>query len=222
MRTDLKASGHLPASEPYTAMGFDLGNPGASIAPGLLDATGASALVDWVVLELRSNDAGYPVVEQRAALLRANGDIVSTTGAALVPFSNTVEGRHLVVRHRNHLAVMTAAPLLSNGLVVNLTTNGVALYGQEATRTMGAYRAMWPGDVNADGVVRYAGAQNDRDEVLVAIGSVVPSNTIQGYLAEDINLDGQVKYTGTSNDRDVVLNTIGGVLPTAVRIAQVP
>jgi hypothetical protein len=222
MRSDLKTLGLLPTTEPYTAMGFDLGNPGASIASGLMEATGPSALVDWVVLELRSNDAGFPLVEQRAALLRANGDVVSTTGAALVPFSNTVEGRHLVVRHRNHLAVMTAAPLLGNGLTVNMTTTGVALYGQEATRSMGAYRALWPGDVNADGIVRYAGAQNDRDEVLVAIGSVVPSNTIQGYLAEDINLDGLVKYTGTLNDRDVVLSTIGGVLPTAVRIAQVP
>jgi len=222
MRSDLKTMGLLPTTEPYTAMGFDLGNPGASIAPGVLDATGPNALVDWVVLELRSNDAGYAVVERRAALLRANGDVVSTTGASLVPFSNTAEGRQLVVRHRNHLPVMTAAPLLANGTVVNFTNAGVALYGQEPTRTMGAYRALWPGDVNADGVVRYTGALNDRDPVFIAIGSLVPSNTAQGYFAEDINLDGLIKYTGTSNDRDIVLSTIGGVLPTAVRIAQVP
>lgn len=222
MRTDLRTLGLLPASEPYSAMGFDLANAGATIAPGVMDATGAQAVVDWVVLELHSNDAGYALLESRVALLRANGEVVSTTGANLVPFANTVPGRYLVLRHRNHLSVMVAAPLLASGISVDLTTSGVALYGQEPMRAMGAYRAMWPGDVNSDGIVRYTGAQNDRDEVLVAIGAVVPSYTVQGYLVEDINLDGIVKYTGNGNDRDLVLSTVGGVLPTAVRSAQVP
>jgi hypothetical protein len=81
---------------------------------------------------------------------------------------------------------------------------------------------MWPGDVNGDAIVRYAGAGNDRDEVLVAIGSLVPSFVMGGYLKEDLNLDGLVKYTGGNNDRDIVLSTIGGVTPTAVRIGQMP
>jgi hypothetical protein len=222
MRTDLHTIGLLPTSEPYTAMGWDLANPGVAIAPQVLSGTGDQALVDWVMLELRSNDAGYTVLERRAALVRANGEVVAANGTGQLTFSNSAQGRYLVVRHRNHLPIMTAAPLLANGLVMDLTGTNVALYGQEPVKAFGNYRAMWPGDVNGDAIVRYAGAGNDRDEVLVAIGSLVPSFVMGGYLKEDLNLDGLVKYTGGNNDRDIVLSTIGGVTPTAVRIGQMP
>ena len=32
-------------------------------------------------------------------------------------------------------------------------------------------------DVNLDGIVRYTGASNDRDPILVNIGGTVPTNT---------------------------------------------
>ena len=222
MRSTLAENGLLPTSEPYTALGFAPDDPGAIVAPELLEATGAEALVDWVLLELRGNDTGFPLIERRVALLRADGQVISNTGSFQVPFQNDVEGTHLVVRHRNHLPVMTAAALLSNGQRVDLRTPGVALYGQEPAWSIGAQRALWPGDVNGDGRVRYSGAGNDRDPVLVAIGSEIPSLVEQGYLMEDVNLDGLVKYTGARNDRDIILSTIGGVMPTAVRVAQVP
>ena len=57
---------------------------------------------------------------------------------------------------------------------------------------------------------------------LLAIGSVIPSNTTGGYRREDVNMDGVSKYIGTDNDRDLILQTIGGVVPTAVRAAQLP
>lgn len=63
---------------------------------------------------------------------------------------------------------------------------------------------------------------NDRDPVLVRIGGVVATNTVDGYFPEDVNLNGQVKYTGTGNDRDPILQTIGGVAATNVRYEQVP
>jgi len=222
MSTALNQQGLLPTSEPYTALGYDLGNPGATVAPSLLTATGANALVDWVVLELRSNDAGFPVVERRAALLRANGVVVSTTGAQQVAFANSVQGKHLVVRHRNHLPVMTAAALLNDGLSLDLTTLGVPLFGQQAVRTVGSVRSLWPGDANGDGIIRYAGLDNDRDLVLYTIGGEVPTAVQAGYLLGDVNLDGFVRYTGQGNDRDFILNAVGGVVPTSVRMAQVP
>ncbi len=222
MRTNLRDQDLLPASEPYTAMGYTLGNPGATIAPGLLSATGANAVVDWVILELRSNDAGFPLVERRAALVLANGEVVSNTGFQQVPFLASVQGRHLVVRHRNHLPIMTAASLVENGLSLDLTTPGVSLYGQQAARMEGSVRSMWPGDVNGDGVVRFTGLDNDRDLVLSVLGGEVPTATVTGYMHDDANLDGIVKYTGQGNDRDVILNSVGGVVPTAVRIGQTP
>ncbi|HMQ77792.1 MAG TPA: hypothetical protein PKE21_17055, partial [Flavobacteriales bacterium] len=68
----------------------------------------------------------------------------------------------------------------------------------------------------------YAGGGNDRDPILVRIGGLVPTATVNGYYPEDVNLNGQVKYAGSANDRDPILVNIGGVVPTAVRNAQLP
>ncbi len=70
--------------------------------------------------------------------------------------------------------------------------------------------------------MKYTGADNDRDPVLVTIGGTVPTNTVSGYLPADVNLDGTVKYTGVRNDRDPILLTIGGTVPTAVRVQPLP
>ncbi|MBK6832596.1 MAG: hypothetical protein IPG92_18515 [Flavobacteriales bacterium] len=63
-------------------------------------------------------------------------------------------------------------------------------------------------------MLKYTGADNDRDPILQAIGGSVPTNTITGYLMEDVNMDGVVKYVGTANDRDPILQNIGGSVPT--------
>ena len=89
--------------------------------------------------------------------------------------------------------------------------------------SLGGRLCLWPGDVNHDGQVKYAGAGNDRDLVLQAIGGLVPTNTlINVYEVRDVNLDGTVKYAGENNDRDLILQTIGGTVPTAVRHEQLP
>ena len=71
--------------------------------------------------------------------------------------------------------------------------------------------------------VKYTGSSNDRDPILVAVGSTTPNNTLSGqYSAKDVNLDGSVKYTGSNNDRDPVLVTVGSTTPNNVRSAQLP
>ena len=70
--------------------------------------------------------------------------------------------------------------------------------------------------------MKYSGASNDRDPILVRIGGTVPTNTVIGYHPEDVNLDAIVKYAGASNDRDVILVNIGGAVPTNVRQEQIP
>ncbi|MBX2978943.1 MAG: hypothetical protein KF905_06580 [Flavobacteriales bacterium] len=112
--------------------------------------------------------------------------------------------------------------MASNAEVVNMTQGGLALYGQDPMKVQSNRRAMWGGDVNSDGAVLYTGNNNDRDMILMSIGSVVPSNTVSGYFTEDLNLDGVVKYTGVNNDRDIILQCIGGVTPTNVRFTQAP
>ena len=84
---------------------------------------------------------------------------------------------------------------------------------------------MWAGNVNNGAgpqLVKYIGANDDRDPILLRVGGSAPTNMVSGYYNEDLNLDGVVKYTGANNDRDVILQTIGGSMPTAVRVEQVP
>jgi hypothetical protein len=70
--------------------------------------------------------------------------------------------------------------------------------------------------------LKYAGADNDRDPILVAVGGIVPTHTLTGYDVADVNLDGVVKYTGALNDRDIILVNVGGSTPYAVRAEQLP
>jgi hypothetical protein len=222
MRENLRQSGLIPTAEPYTALGFPVENTEATLTGSLLNTTGAQSIVDWVLLELRNNDAGNTVAARRAALVRSNGQVVSTTGDPQIPFNTSTVGKRLVVRHRNHLAAMVSTPIGTNGQVIDLTVPATTFQGTNAVQSGGSYRALWPGDVNTNGSVVYTGTGNDRDVVLLTIGSVVATNTLSGYHRSDVNLDGIVKYTGTDNDRDIILNVIGGVVPTATRQAQVP
>lgn len=222
MRDGLRAAGLVPTTEPYSALGLSLANAGATVPAAMLQTTGAQAIVDWVVLELLSNQSGYPVAERRAALLRANGDVVAVDGSTQVPFTTTTAGKFLVVRHRNHLGIVAQSPIGTNGAVIDLTQTSTVVYGVEPTQVNGSRRALWPGDANMDGTVRYTGQNNDRDPILNQIGGVVPTNISTTYSRYDINMDGAVKYSGSANDRDVVLQIIGGVVPTNVRAAQLP
>ena len=186
----------------------------------MLNATGAQAIVDWVLIELRNSD-GTTVAGRRAALLRANGEVISTTGEVQIAFNVNPVGKKMVVRHRNHLAAMASTAITVNGQVVDFNSASTTLYGTLPMRIGGTYRALWPGDVNTDGTVVYTGSGNDRDQVLNTIGGQVATNTTAGYTRSDVNLDGVAKYTGVDNDRDLILNTIGGVVPTTTRAAQI-
>lgn len=222
MRDSLRTLGLVPLTEPYSAMG--LAGGGEQTTPAVLAVTGAHAVVDWVHVELHDAGASGVVVAASNGLLQADGDVVATDGTS--PLALTAPAGNYLIRvlHRNHLAVQTLAPvaLSSTALALDLTSGAVPLHGTEAQATVGAVLALWQGDVNGDGLVKYTGASNDRDLILQAIGGMVPTSTTTGYAPTDVDLDGTTKYTGAANDRDPVLQTIGGVIPTNTRGAQLP
>jgi uncharacterized delta-60 repeat protein len=226
MNDGLRTAGLLPVNEPYAGLGFvHVGGGGEHLHAPLLSTTGANAIVDWVVLELR--DANVPATRllTRSALLQRDGDVVELDGTSPVALPVASGNYSLAIQHRNHLGVMTAntVTLSATTATVDLTLASTPTQGTDARWSLGNVMVLWPGDGNGDGVVRYSGATNDRDLVLSAIGGAVPTNTLSGqYRREDINLDGVVKYAGPDNDRDFILQTIGGSVPTAVRVEQVP
>ena len=223
MNDDLRSGGLIPLMEPYTAMGFTLDEP-ATTTTQALTWTLSTAIVDWVMLELRDATDATEVVGRRAALIRRDGKVVAVDGVSTVGFCVPNGNYYVVVRHRNHLAVMTAAPiaLTATATLIDFTDPATLVYGTDARVQLDNEMALWQGNVFPNTMVSYTGTDNDRDLILSRIGGVVPTNSVTGYWPEDVNLDGVVRYTGVNNDRDLILLVIGGVVPTATRTEQLP
>jgi large repetitive protein len=128
------------------------------------------------------------------------------------------------LRHRNHLGVMTASALAltSTTTVVDLRSAATGTYGTEARKTSGSAQILWAGNTVRDNALKYTGTGNDRDPILIRVGSTVPTNTVPGYYLEDVNMDGLSKYTGSGNDRDPIIVNIGATTPTNTRAEQLP
>ncbi|MBK8497510.1 MAG: hypothetical protein IPL52_01510 [Flavobacteriales bacterium] len=229
MNDALRTLDLIPTMEPFTSALFTHAGDGGGevISRSVLETTGANAIVDWVMLELRSSTSPTSVIATRSALLQRDGDVVELDGSSPVIIAAAPGSYHVSVRHRNHLGVMTASPitLSTSAVAVDFTNPATATYGTQAQKSIGSKMVLWAGNTLLDGAastLRYVGAGNDRDPILVRIGGVVPTNTVNGYLLEDVNLDGEVKYIGAGNDRDPILVNIGGSITTNTRVEQLP
>ena len=225
MHDSLRVQGRVPLVEPYTDLGWSMfGGSAKQLVQDQLDESGPESIVDWVVVELRDGTDPSVVLRTRTALLLRNGDVVSPAGDTAVFFDVVPGNYHVALRHRNHLGVMSAAPLALSAtpVLLDLTDPLTPVFGTEARKSVGPVAVLWTGEVVRDALLKYTGAGNDRDPILQRIGGSVPTNTASGYLPEDVTLDGQVKYTGAENDRDRILQNVGGVVPTATRAEQLP
>lgn len=227
MRDDLRAATLIPASEPYTALGFAQASDGGgeSLLPTALSIIGDNAIVDWVLVELRSAVTPTTIVATRAALVQSDGDVVDINGSSPIALLAPVESYLVAVRHRNHLGCMLSAPAgLSTSLLfgVDFTDPLLPTYGTDARKTIGSTAVLWTGNVLGDAQIKYTGSSNDRDPIFIAVGSTTPNNTVTGYAGTDANMDGTVKYTGSGNDRDPILINVGSTTPNNVRVQQLP
>jgi hypothetical protein len=210
MRTNITAL--LPTTEPYTALGF--ANVIAKAGTPNFTGTGNDAIVDWVLVELRSPASPTTVVARQAGLLQKDGDIVNIDGVS--PLSIQVaNGNYLVsVRHRNHLGAMTlsAQALSATATTVDFTSTTLALYGTNAMTTISNKRYLWAGNANSNTSVIAQGTNSDRSTVTNAVTAVTAnalgSNTyiLNGYHATDVNMDGRSIPKGTSADNTYILN----------------
>ncbi|MBP7513924.1 MAG: agmatine deiminase family protein [Flavobacteriales bacterium] len=225
MRDDLRSTGLIPPGEPFTALGFTLvGNSNTSFSSAILGTTGNNGIVDWVLAEARDANNPSTVLQSRAALVQRDGDVVGMDGLSNVVFNLPAGNYHIAVRHRNHLGAMTlnAAALSASPTTLDFRSGALATWGTDARKNLGGPLALWAGNVLRDTSLRYTGSGNDRDPILVAVGSTTPNNTAPGYLPADVNLDGTVKYTGSANDRDPILVNVGSTTPNNTRTEQLP
>jgi hypothetical protein len=91
-------------------------------------------------------------------------DLLDTT-KAYVGFTGVPTGNYyLVVRHRNHLAVMSSVRVGVDGSVTppvyDFSSGQASAYGTNPMVATGTRFSLYAGDVNGDGVVRYTNAGN--------------------------------------------------------------
>ncbi|MBO9565673.1 MAG: carboxypeptidase regulatory-like domain-containing protein [Niastella sp.] len=227
MTDSLRSKSLIPLTDPYPALGFTaIGTPAANISASILTATGNTAIVDWIWLELRNNADPTQVVAARSALLRRDGSIVDLDGVSPVYFNNTANGSYYIaVRHRNHLGVMTLAPVALNtstATAIDFSSPATATWGTDARTNQGGVMMLWAGDANGDGTVSYNGGNNDKNAVLGAVGLTTSNNVLTIYHLTDVNMDGSVKYNGAANDKNVVLGVVGLPTPNRIITQQLP
>lgn len=185
MTTSLDSSGMIPLRQPYNVAPWNYYSGSERVYNMPAD------IVDWVLVELRTGTAANTTVGRRAALLKSDGSIVDLDGLSQVKFNGITPGNYyIVIRHRNHLPIMSANPISlnsTNSLLYDFSTAQTQAYGNNPMKDLGGgVFGMYAGDVNADGNVDYT---ND------ILNKWLPSFGFHGYYSEDINLNGDVEYT---------------------------
>jgi hypothetical protein len=142
-----------------------------------------TGICDWVFVEL--TDTNGTILAQRSMFVRDDGWVVDAEGQAGLGIDVPAWRYRVDIKHRNHLAVASAAPIaLTNETVVCDFTTDCTRYagGTNACTTLspGTW-GMIPGDVDGDGKV----TPTDREMVRLSDGK-------RGYLNADVNLDGTV------------------------------
>jgi hypothetical protein len=181
MSTALNTSGYIPRSQPYGGAPWNYS--GTESVAGV-----ASGVVDWVLVELRT---GTPptmtTIARRGAFVKSDGSVVDMGGTNQVSFVAVATGSYyVVVRHRNHLAVMSvnAVSLSASSSLYDFTTAQSKAYGTNPMKDLGSgIFGICAGDASGNGQV-----QNDdkNDYWQIQVGTA-------GYRSADFNLNGQVQ-----------------------------
>jgi hypothetical protein len=225
----MRSNGLIPLSHPYTTAPWSYNGTESIGLPDLADL-GTNSIVDWVLLELRSNTDPTVVIARRAALLQRDGDVVDLDGQA-VRFNTDAGDHYVVVRHRNHLGVMTAVPyalsFTATSLDLTIPMSPAISHGVDAMKLRDGYMMLWAGNTTMDHRLRYSGSGNDRDPIIQMIYANValpsPTSVVMNvYSPTDVTMDGKVMYAGSGNDRDPILQNLGGVITTSTRFEQLP
>ncbi len=182
MNIDLNSSGFIPTNQPY------------SIAPWNFEGTESvssipAGVIDWILVELRdASDANSAtpetIIDQQALYLRNDGTVVDSNGLINLQTNNSINNQlFVVIRHRNHIDVMSAYPLQKFAGIYSydFTTIDQAI-GVNATTHLGnGIYGMYAGDANANGQV---------DEVDNSVVWILEAGRFD-YLSSDLNMDGQ-------------------------------
>ena len=210
MNDDLRIGNFLPTTSPYT--------DNAICNTSVFNTTGSNAIVDWVWVELRDSNDNTNLVIGKSALLQRDGDIVGLDGVSNLVMSVPPKSYYVVVKHRNHLGVMSlnTIPLNENSpTVVDFKNNRFSTFGNFAQAQLESNKmALWAGNTNGDNRIRYQGSTNDsnyiKDQVLTHSGNGAGNNLYFyfGYDNADVNMDTRIRYQGSNNDSNIIKDIV--------------
>ena len=179
MTRALNAAGRIPRTSPYAD------------DPRRVLMIPANA-TDWVLLQLRKSTNSTPLVS-KSVFLGERGDLLTDGGKTNLMLEASAGSYYLAIKHRNHLAVMSANPVpFTNQFVSYDFTPDADRYYGGANGTVELESNVWgmiAGDADGDGEIL---------EVDALIYDT-QTNTI-GYRRADFNLDGVI----SNEDRDIL------------------
>ncbi len=221
MTTALNAGGLVPLRQPFAISPFFYA--GTESVVSIPNAN----IVDWVLIECRkpasglaSNASTSSVIGRKAAFLLQNGTMVDLNGTTPVQMiiSKQGTGNYIVLKHRNHLAVMSTAKASNNTGTFSNDFSALANVYQKPSASSAAMcllassvpgntlYGLWPGDVNANGSV----ALEDIAPINIAIAGPTAGNS-NVYSPMDVNLDKQI----TAADVSVTRTSMAGFAQTS-------
>lgn len=186
MQSSLNENDLIPLSQPFDDSPWNYnGEESVSAIP-------STNIIDWVFVEFRDavnavSANGSTIIQQQAAFLMEDGKVVGLDGESLLQLESDINHNlFIVIRHRNHIAVMSADPVesLNNVYTYDFTNNPLGIFeSDQSIANLGSGKwGMLASDANGNGQI------DNVDKV--DYWAVQYSNT--GYLQGDFNLDSQV------------------------------
>ncbi|MEO7445283.1 MAG: dockerin type I domain-containing protein [Ferruginibacter sp.] len=205
MNTTMNSAGLIPNAQPYNTTPFNYTGTENQAVPN-------ANVVDWVLVEHRKPLSGLAtdaisatISGRQAGYLLKTGQIVGLDGINPIAFDITKQGSsYIVVRHRNHLGVMSNAiasnaagtfandySILANSYKpVSAPSDPVVLL----SGVTGKY-GLWAGDANKSGAIN----ATDVNTVKAAV-----ANSSTGYLLTDVNMSNSINATDVNLTKNTV------------------
>ena len=143
-------------------------------------------ITDWVLLQLRSSTNGGSTFFSKSCFLRNDGQLIDPSSLSKnISLGITPGDNYIVIKHRNHLAIMSHDLVSLNGSIsYDFTTGSDKYFGT----TSGAiqFQGVWgmiAGDADGDGQITGSDFNIFNPEFV---------NAASGYQNADWNLDGHV------------------------------
>ncbi|MCK5148098.1 hypothetical protein KAR48_15180 [bacterium] len=174
MSIALKTAGFIPVTSPY------------SEDPRTVNSV-PEDVTDWVLVQLRSAKTDAAIAS-RSAFLNKSGSIVADDGTtAFIQLDAATGSYYIVIRHRNHLAIMSdETVVLASGssTLYDFSTGTDKVEGADMVLLNSGVYGLYAGNANCSGGVN----ATDYLKMKTQVGN-------NGYYDGDVNLSGTVNAT---------------------------